>query len=103
MIPGQGAKIPHALWPQIQNLKQKQYGDRFKKDFKTGPHKKKKKSLEKCIDCRRPEGNLTKRQVTLRYYPARKAECFRESEHPPVTLKFTPHLGYVTERSVNVV
>ena len=42
VIPGQGAKIPHALWPQIQNLKKKQYGDRFKKDFKTGPHKKKK-------------------------------------------------------------
>ena len=65
--------------------------------------KKKKKSLEKCIDCRRPERNLTKRQVTLRYYPARNAECFRESERPPATLKFTPHLGYVTERSVNVV
>ena len=41
VIPGQGAKIPPALWPKIQNIKQKQYGNRFKKDFKNGPHKKK--------------------------------------------------------------
>jgi len=32
----------------------------------------KKKSLEKYIDCRRPERNLMKRQVTFRYYPAGK-------------------------------
>ena len=25
LIPGQGAKIPHALWPKKQNIKQKQY------------------------------------------------------------------------------
>ena len=102
MIPGQGAKIPPALWAKIQNIKQKQYGNRFKKDFKNGPHKKK-ISLEKYIDCKRPARNPMKRQVTLRYYPARKAECSRESERPPVTLKFTPHLGYVIERSVNAM
>ena len=34
LIPGQGAKIPHALWPKIQNTeKQKQYCNKFNKDF----------------------------------------------------------------------
>ena len=41
-IPGQGAKIPHALWPKIQNIKQKQYCNKFNKDFKNDPHQKKK-------------------------------------------------------------
>ena len=27
--PGQGAKIPHASWPKNQNLKQKQYCNKF--------------------------------------------------------------------------
>ena len=33
LIPGQGAKIPHALQPKKQNIKQKQYCNRFNKDF----------------------------------------------------------------------
>ena len=33
-IPGWGAKIPHALRPKInQNIKQKQYCNKFNKDF----------------------------------------------------------------------
>ena len=44
LIPGQGAKIPHALQPKNQNRKQKQYCNKFNKDFKNGPHHKKKKS-----------------------------------------------------------
>ena len=39
-IPGLGAKIPHALRPKNQNIKQKQYCDKFNKDFKNGPHQK---------------------------------------------------------------
>ena len=46
LIPGWGAKIPHALWPKNQNIKQKQYGKKSNKDFKNGPHQK--KSLKKC-------------------------------------------------------
>ena len=42
-IPGWGIKIPHASWPKNQNIKQKQYCDKFNKDFKNGPHQKKKK------------------------------------------------------------
>ena len=42
-IPGHRAKILHALQPKSQNIKQKQYYNKFNKDFKTGPHKKKNK------------------------------------------------------------
>ena len=48
LIPGRGAEIPHALRPKNQNIKQKQYCNRFNKDFKNGPHQKKnlKKKLQ---------------------------------------------------------
>ena len=42
-IPGWGAKIPHALWPKNQNIKLKQYCNKFNKDFQNG-HIRKKKS-----------------------------------------------------------
>ena len=42
-IPGQGARIPHASRPGDQNIKQKQYCNRFNRDFKNSPHPKKKK------------------------------------------------------------
>ena len=41
-VPGQGAKIPHVSRPETQNIKQKQYCNKFRKDFlRNGPHKKK--------------------------------------------------------------
>ena len=40
LIPGQRAKIPHALQPEKQNIKQRQYCNKFNKDFKNGPHQK---------------------------------------------------------------
>ena len=39
-IPGQGARIPYALRLENQNIKQKQYSNKFNKDFKNGPHQK---------------------------------------------------------------
>ena len=39
-IPGWGAKIPHASWPKNQNIEQKQYCNKFNKDFKNSPHQK---------------------------------------------------------------
>ena len=33
-----GAKIPHISQPENQNIKQKQYCNKFSKDFKNGPH-----------------------------------------------------------------
>ena len=40
-IPGRGAKIPHASQPRNQNVKQKQYCNKFNKDFKNSLHPKK--------------------------------------------------------------
>ena len=37
-IPGWGAKFPHALRPENQNRKQKQYCNKFNEDFKSGLH-----------------------------------------------------------------
>ena len=37
-IPGQRAKIPHALRPKHQNIKEKEYCNKFNKGFKNGPH-----------------------------------------------------------------
>ena len=33
-IPGRGAEIPHAWQPKNQNIKQKQYCNKFNKDLK---------------------------------------------------------------------
>ena len=33
LIPGWGTEIPHASWPKNQNIKQKQYGNKFNKYF----------------------------------------------------------------------
>ena len=50
-IPGQGTKIPYAVGQKKrkspQNLKQKQYCNKFNKDSKNGPHIKKKKPEKK--------------------------------------------------------
>ena len=43
-IPGGGPKIPHASGPKNQNIKEKQYCNKFNTDFKNGPNQKKKKS-----------------------------------------------------------
>ena len=45
-INSQGAGIPHASRPKNQNVKWKQYCNWLNKDFKNGPHQKK-KSLKK--------------------------------------------------------
>ena len=40
LITDWGAKIPHALWPKELDIKQKQYWNKFNKNFKNGPHQK---------------------------------------------------------------
>ena len=48
--PSLWANIPRASWPKIQNIKQKQYCNKFEKYLKNGPHKqifKKKQSVRK--------------------------------------------------------
>ena len=49
MIPGQGAKIPHASWPKNQNIKQKQDYNKFNKDFKMVHIKKEKKRHSRTV------------------------------------------------------
>ena len=41
------AKSPHAFQPKTQNIKQKQYYNKFNKDSKNDPHQKKKKNSRK--------------------------------------------------------
>ena len=38
-IPGERARILHASWSKNQNLKQKQYCNKFNKDFENGLYK----------------------------------------------------------------
>ena len=45
-IPGQEAKIPHALRPEKQHRKQKQFCSKFNQDFKNGSQKERKKEKE---------------------------------------------------------
>ena len=46
LIPGLGTKIPHASGPKTKNIKQKQYCNKFNKDFKSEKKNlKKKRSL----------------------------------------------------------
>ena len=47
-IPGQGARIPLALGPKNQHIKQKQDCNKFNRDFKNGPCKKK-ILLKECV------------------------------------------------------
>ena len=47
VTPGRGAETPPTLWPKNQNIKQEEYRNTFNKDFKNGPHQKKKKILKK--------------------------------------------------------
>ena len=48
-IPGRGAKLPHALGPKNQNIKQKHYCNKLNKDLKKkwSTSKKKKTKLKK--------------------------------------------------------
>ena len=47
-IPDQGAKIPHASGPKNQNIKQKQYCNKFNKDLKKSPCAKNKTKQNIC-------------------------------------------------------
>ena len=52
LIPGQGTKIPPALGPRNQNVKQKQKGNKFNEDFKNGTHFKKNLRRKEIWDMR---------------------------------------------------
>ena len=51
-VPGQKAVIPHASWTKIQNIKQKQYCNKFNEDYKWSTSKNKffkKKRTNWCL------------------------------------------------------
>ena len=51
-IPGWGARIPQASRPKSKSIKQKQYCNKFNKDFKTGPHQQIiKRKITSCRGC----------------------------------------------------
>ena len=54
-IPDREAKIPYVSWPKKakQNIKQKQYCNKFNQDFKNSPHQKKKNLKSKINKNRR--------------------------------------------------
>ena len=56
--PGWRAQIPHASWPKDQNIKQKQYCNKFNENFKNGSHNNKKKLRKKKI-IRQPQRELS--------------------------------------------
>ena len=60
-----GAKISHASRPKTQNIKQKQYCNRFSKDFKM-IHIKRKKNLKKKINCNHGRIRQTRRKEEKR-------------------------------------
>ena len=59
-ILGWGAKIQHASGPKTQNTKQKQYGNKFNKNFKNGPHLKKPQPTKRAhtTECTKNINNL---------------------------------------------
>ena len=54
-ILGQRAKIPLVSWPKSQNVKHNKYCNKFNKDFRNGPYKK--KILKKTP---KPRDNISK-------------------------------------------
>ena len=58
LIPGWGAKIPHASRTKNQNIKQKQYCNKFNKDFKNGPHQKKPQKTKNGINNLKYKSNM---------------------------------------------
>ena len=86
LIPALRTKIPHVSWPKQtnkqtkkpQNIKQKQYCNKFNKDFKNGPHQKKRKKLS--MYGRRgqfQQGNLAKAVELSRKLLSRSITQFR--------------------------
>ena len=60
LIPSQGAKIPHALWSKPQNVSQKQYCNKFNKDFK----ERYKSSCTECKSANEKDGEESGAQET---------------------------------------
>ena len=66
LIPGRGAKLPHASRPKNQNIKQKQHCNKFNKELKNGPHQKTLKKNQRSfvhVCCTSSKNDLSMSQV----------------------------------------
>ena len=90
-IPGRGAKIPHAAWPKNQNVKQKQYCNKFNKDFKNGPHQK--KNLKKKVTLTQRGGQTGWRDKSL-------SQGLESPTAPSPLLRTTPYTCVVPVHTV---
>ena len=89
LIPGQGAKIPYLVsWPKSQNIKkQKQYWNKFNKNFKKWPTSKNKK-LTRTINV-----SQSTSQCLSVSQPVNKDSTQLASEHHACLPLFTQHLS----------
>ena len=67
LTPGWRAKILHALGPKSQNIKLNQYCNKFNKDFKNGPHKKKKTKQNKYLFKKKKKNSFWGRSEGINY------------------------------------
>ena len=58
LIPGWGGKVPYALWPKNQNIKQKQYCNEFNKDLKENSNFKKMGVIDPNTTIKKPYTSL---------------------------------------------
>ena len=88
LIPVQLTKMPHALWPKNQNVKQKQYCNKFNKDFKKWStlRKKQQPSISWRVFC-----IYTKKPAALRK-KAYKAYICTQAHTLPLQLLSSFHL-----------
>ena len=67
-IPGHDIKIPHVSQPKIQNINQKQYCNKFNKDFKDGPHQKNCKKKNESIASNIPPGVRGSKEAPTHFF-----------------------------------
>ena len=86
--------IPHASRPKNQNVKQKQYCNKFNEDFKNGPHQKSLKK-EKFKLPQVANGNFVRwhgsRRINLKLFKGYFKRSYDRREEDKVLLKlYTP-------------
>ena len=75
-MPAWGAEIPHAQQPKNQNIKQKQYCNKFNKDFKNSPRQKNHKKKNHSIASDIPPGVRGSKEAPYSFF-----SCMGFSQH----------------------
>ena len=74
-IPSLGAEIPHVLQPKNENIKERQHGNKFRKDFKNGPHQEKRNFLKTEYLLSNKERIHCLRQITRKWFVTDMKTC----------------------------